>query len=321
MKRLACFAVLLIATTVAWADAVITLPTGEVTIGVETLGALGPSVGIALNTMTAPNDSIAPGCFCEGWGVSADAAHGQIGNANGGNSNITGVSFASTASTATSIVTLNGSSLQVTQAYGPSSGAPHALFQDTVTLTNTDLVNAIGDVKYTRAMDWDIEHTPFEEFVTIGGVGASALVFSNDDGFCAPDPTVPCSAILGGTTNTNFTKLGPTDQGSFFTFDFGGLAAGASKTFDIFYGAAPSEGEAIAALTGVSAEVFALGFASNGPNGGPNVGAPGSTDSGVWAFGFAGVGGTPIGGTPEPSSFVLLGGGLLLLGLRRLRKA
>jgi hypothetical protein len=294
-----------------------------VTIGVESLGALGPRVGIALNGMTPPNDSIAPGCFCEGWGVSADAAHGQIGNANGGNHNITGVSFVSAASTATSVTTLNGSTLQVTQAYGPSAGAPTVLFDDDdkVTLTNTDLVNAIGDVKYTRAMDWDIQHTPFAEYVTIGGVGASALSFSNDNGFCSPDPTVPCGAIMSGTTNTDFTKKGPADHGSFFAFDFGGLAAGASKTFDIFYGAAPSEGEAIAALTGVSAEVFALGYASNGPGGAPNLGAPGSTSAGVWAFGFAGVGGTPIGGVPEPSSFVLLGGSALLLAFRRLRKA
>ena len=36
MKRLSCFAVLLMASTVAWADDVITLPTGEVTIGGET---------------------------------------------------------------------------------------------------------------------------------------------------------------------------------------------------------------------------------------------------------------------------------------------
>ena len=69
------------------------------------------------------------------------------------------------------MTTLNGSTLQITQDYGPSAGAPTALFQDKVTLTNTDLVNAIGDVKYSRAMDWDIQHTPFNEYVTIGGGG------------------------------------------------------------------------------------------------------------------------------------------------------
>jgi hypothetical protein len=300
---------------------VITLPTGEVTIGVENNGALGPSVGIALNGMVGGNDSIAPGCFCEGWGVQADAAHGINANADGGNSGLTNVSFVSTASTATSVTTLNGSTLQITQDYGPSAGAPTALFSDKVTLTNTDLVNGIGDVKYGRSMDWDIQHTPFAEYVTVGGVGASALIFSNDNGFCNPDPTASCSALMAGTTNTNFTKFGPTDHGSYFIFDFGGLAAGASKSFEIFYGAAPSEGEAIAALTGVSAEVFALGYASNGPGGAPNLGEAGGRDAGVWAFGFAGVGGTPIGGVPEPSSIVLLGGSALLLALRRLRKA
>ena len=40
-----------------------------------------------------------------------------------------------------------------------------------------------------------------------------------------------------------------------------------TKTFDIFYGAAPSEDEAIAALTGVSAEVFGgeYAYAAVGP--------------------------------------------------------
>ena len=90
------------------------------------------------------------------------------------------------------------------------------------------------------------------------GVGASALSF-DQNGSCTPDrlaPTDPihatatCNEIVSGTTNTNFTKLGPADQGSFFTFDFGGLAAGESKSFDIFYGAAPSEGEAIGGAHG-----------------------------------------------------------------------
>jgi type IV pilus assembly protein PilY1 len=316
--RSAVFSTGLIACTVAGlSQAVITLPGGQVSLGVDALGALGagslPSTsnvpgglyGIYLASQNA--DGIAPGCFCEGWGVSVNGTtSGYVGNADGGTSNISGVSFASTSSTATSKTSLDGTGLTINQAFSPST-ANTVLFQDQVTLTNTGST-AMTNVEYTRSMDWDIPPTEFNEYVTVGGVPASALIFSNDDGFCTPDPLAACSAILGGTTNTNFTTAGPADQGSFFTFDFGSLAAGGSTTFDIFYGAANDEADAIAALSTDSAEVYALGLASNGPGGAPN------TASGTWAFGFAGVGGTPLpppSGTPEPSSIVLVASGLL----------
>jgi type IV pilus assembly protein PilY1 len=301
------------------AQAVITLPGGNVSLGVDALGALGagslPSgsnvPGGLYGIYYAPTkqDGIAPGCFCEGWGVAANGTAGYVGNDDGGTSNITGVSFASTSSTATSVTNLGGTSLHVTQAFSPSA-ANTTLFQDQVTLTNTGST-AMTNVEYTRSMDWDIPPTEFHEYVTIGGVPASALLFSNDDGFCVPDPLGSCSAILGGTTNTNFTTAGPADQGSFFTFGFGSLAAGGSTTFDIFYGAADNEADAFAALSTDSAEVYALGLASNGPGGAPNY------NGATWAFGFSGVGGEALppppstSPVPEPSSLLLVASGLL----------
>ena len=288
--RSAVFSTGLIACTVAGlSQAVITLPGGQVSLGVDALGALGagslPSTsnvpggpyGIYLASQNA--DGIAPGCFCEGWGVSVNGTtSGYVGNADGGTSNISGVSFASTSSTATSKTSLDGTGLTINQAFSPST-ANTVLFQDQVTLTNTGST-AMTNVEYTRSMDWDIPPTEFNEYVTVGGVPASALIFSNDDGFCTPDPLAACSA------------------------------AGGSTTFDIFYGAANDEADAIAALSTDSAEVYALGLASNGPGGAPN------TASGTWAFGFAGVGGTPLppptpSATPEPSSIVLVASGLL----------
>lgn len=301
----------------AWGQAVITLPGGQVSLGVDALGALGagslpagsnvPGGHYGIYYAPAKQDAIAPGCFCEGWGVSVNGTTaGYVGNDDGGTSNITGVSFASTSSTATSVVGLTGTGLQVTQAFAPST-ANTVLFQDTVTLTNTGST-ALTNVDYTRSMDWDIPPTEFDEYVSIGGVPASALLFSNDNGFCTPDPLVACSAILAGTTNTDFTTAGPTDQGSFFTFGLGSLAAGASTSFDIFYGAADNEADAFAALSTDSVEVYALGLASNGPGGAPNY------NGATWAFGFAGVGGTalpPPSTTPEPSSILLVASGLL----------
>ncbi len=296
----------------AWGQAVITLPGGQVSLGIGPLGQLGAGslpagsndpgskYGIYLAAQHA--DAIAPGCFCEGWGISANGVAGYAANDDGGNSNIASSSFSSTATTATSVVTLTGTTLQISQAYAPAPavGANTVLFVDTVTLTNTGS-SALTNVRYARSMDWDIPPTEFNEYVTIGGVGASALLFSNDDGFCTPNPltdsssTCPLQFTGVSSNNANVTKIGPADQGSLFVFGLGNLAAGASKTFYIYYGAGINESASIGALTAVAAEVYALGYASNGPTGTAN------TNSGVWAFGFAGVGGTPIGGTSVPA--------------------
>jgi hypothetical protein len=313
----AMLALFAVAEGAALAQAVITSPGGTVALGVGQLGNLGAgSLPAGSNDAGAPfgiyyaptmQDGVAPGCFCEGWGVSVNgttSGGASIDNPSPGN--ITLSSFASTASTATSITTLNGTGLQISQAFQPSA-SPEVLFEDVVTLTNTGST-ALTDVSYARPTDWDIPPTEFDEYVTVAGVGATDLKFSNDNGFCSVDPLTPCADIIGGTDNVNFTKVGPTDQGSDFVFDFGTLAAGASTTFDIFYGVGANEATTLAALGAVSAEVFALGYASNGPDGSAN------TDSPVWAFGFAGVGGTPIEpvppSVPEPSTWVLFGTGL-----------
>lgn len=285
--------------------AVITLPGGQVSLGIATFGQLGAgALPAGSNDAGSPygiylavqhGDAIAPGCFCEGWGASGNAITGYAGNDNGGNVNVTGVSFVSTATTATAVVTLTSlPGLQITQAYAPSLGAPTVLFEDTVTLKNTSAAT-ITDVRYARAMDWDIPPTEFNEDVTIGGLPASKLLYSSDDGFCTPDPLNSAACSPGaGTLNTNFVKNGPADHGAVFVFKFGDLAPGAAVTFKIYYGAGTNEAAALGGLTGVGAEVYSLGYASNGPGGTAN------TSSGVWVFGFAGVGGTAIGGAPIP---------------------
>lgn len=312
--------VFLVAATM-WGQAVITLPGGQVSLGINVNGELGagslPSgsnvpgglYGIYLKSMNA--DGIAPGCFCEGWGASANGISGYAGNANGGNVNITNVSFTSTATTATAVTNLSSVPLQITQAYAPSAGAPTVLFQNTVTLKNTG-DGTLTDVRYARAMDWDIPPTEFHEVVTIQGLPATKLLFSNDDGFCTPDPILDvnssaCPDEVAGTDNTNFTKVGPADHGAMFVFKFGDLAAGASTTFTIYYGAANNEAAAMASLSGVGAGLYSLGYS--------NTSGVANTASGVWVFGFGGVGGSaPTGGgtavVPTLSQW-----GLILLAL------
>jgi type IV pilus assembly protein PilY1 len=127
-------------------------------------------------------------------------------------------------------------------------------------------------------------------------------------GYCDARTTSKGSAW----TNTNFTQNGNADQGSSFLFNFSSLAAKGSDTFDIYYGAANNNADALAALAGVGAEVYVLGYSSN-TDGTANL------DSGTWMFGFSGVGGKPITTTPEPGTLSLCGIGLLGLA-KSLRK-
>jgi hypothetical protein len=290
---------------IAQADAILT--SGDVRIGVQSRGALGVGgVGISLSGV---GDGITPGCLCEGWGASADAFSGWSANANGGNSNISLVSFASTSSTASSVVKIGA--LQIQQDYAPSTAS--GLFKDTVTLTNTSGAS-FADVRYSRSMDWDIPPTAFNEYVTINRGTAENLVFSNDNGFATPNPLSNPSVIMAGTNNVSFTDLGPRDHGAFFTFAFGALAAGESRTFNIFYGAARSESSALNALATVGAEVYSLGQSGGG---GQLTGSPAT-----YVFGFTGVGGDPIlPAVPEPETYAMLLSGLgLMAGFARRRK-
>jgi len=249
----------------------------------------------------APLEATADGCTCEGWGI-ADAASGLTGYANdSGASNGPGlelVSFTSDAQTATSVVQTTGlsdggvasvaaapddlPSLRVTQTYGPSDRTDF-LYQDTVTVENTGTVPA-EDLRYRRVMDWDIEPTAFEEFSTIDGTDSANLLFSSDDGFATANPLGgpsyystldQCSGVDG--TNTHactgfFTDAGPDDHGALFDFGFGALDAGQSKTFVVYYGAAPDEASAVDAITAVGAEVWSFGQSS--VTDGPTLGVP-----------------------------------------------
>jgi hypothetical protein len=306
-KKTALIASLALVSFAQQASASATLTFGDVRLGVQDLGALGGNgVGISF---AGVGDAIMPGCLCEGWGASYGSVYGYSGNANGGNVNVSALGFTSTATTAVSSVRV-GSSLSITQAYAPSASA--GLFKNTVTLTNTGS-SSIADVRYARAMDWDIPPTTFSEYVTINRGTSSNLLFSNDNGFATPNPLVNPDDRSSGTRNVSFVDSGPNDHGAFFTFGFGALAAGESKTFNIFYGATASESAALSALSTVGAEVFSLGQSGSG---GQLTGSPAT-----FIFGFSGVGGTPvIPAVPEPETYAMLLAGLGVLGAAARRK-
>jgi hypothetical protein len=254
-------------------------------VGAGDTGCPDPSAGngsstVGLRYVPLNLDAISPGCPCEGWGL-ADAGSELTGYANesAGDANITVDSFnAPSATEAISTVTIAdaaipGYQMQIVQDYHPSPLSPN-LFVDSVTVTNTG-TNTLTDLRYRRAMDWDVEPTAFEEWVTIQGTSPQ-LLFDSDNGFASSDPLSGPSYIdsqrqcgAGYTGPCQFTDLGgggsyptvtnPRDHGALFDFGLGQLAAGESRSFNIYYGAADSETAATAALSAGGAQVYSLG--------------------------------------------------------------
>ena len=299
------------------AQAIIT--NGTVTLGVDAAGQLnipGPrSSGgtgfVGLRDNATGWEATAPGCLCEGWGAAVQGVGRPVYANNALGSSFFATSFASTATTATSVVGSADGGLSVTHAFSPS--ATPFLYQVDVTITNTSGADFAGATLYRRTMDWDIEPTPFNEYSTIQGTtGAANVLAANNNGFCDSNALSGCGS-LGATGD--FIDFGPTDHGANFDFIFSALGAGKSQTLRIFYGAAPTERQALAALGAVGAEVYSFGQANDDRLGG-------TANRATFIFGFKGVGGAALpGAIPEPATWamMIMGFGFAGAAIRRRR--
>jgi len=105
-----------------------------------------------------------------------------------------------------------GYALRVTHDYHSTPMTPN-LMEATVTVTNTG-ASAVTNLLYRRVMDWDIEPTPFHEWVTIQNPRNSPqLLFDSDDGFASADPlrgpSCVSSEAVGVTQNEPAGANGP----------------------------------------------------------------------------------------------------------------
>ncbi|MCC7053430.1 MAG: PEP-CTERM sorting domain-containing protein [Gemmatimonadaceae bacterium] len=307
---------------------------GTVKLGINAQGHLNNAgVGLRYITPAREYESTSDGCECEGWGVGVRSggvvtSWGGANDAVGGVTNLTNIGFTSDASSATSTVRLtSGATLQISHEYKPSS-VPN-LYEVNITITNTGAAT-IDDVVYRRVMDWDIQPTAFSENVRISGWGATNLIGAGDNGFLSAQPLSMTGSVNGCTIagssavcNGNFETSVSRDRGSFFDFSFGALAAGESRAFQTFYGAAGTLDGLLAALGSVGAEVYTAAWCAGGSSA-----CSGKAGPGVFGYGFKGVGGTkppelPGGPSvvPEPSTYALLATGLVgLVGISRRRR-
>lgn len=255
----------------------------------------GSDVGVRY--LPTGSDSTAEGCACEGWGV-ADLASGVSGFANAaidGVSNLEVLSFTADSAHASSTVRIKDRTgtplMKVTHAFAPSPQSEN-LYAVLVRIENIGATTIRP--AYRRVAHWGVEPVIYSTFSTVEAGSASSIRFTSDDGFASANPLAGPSARR---RTGSFIDEGPDYEGALFDLQFDALAPGAAREFMLFYGAAGSQREALAALESVQAEAYSYGQPMTNADGIPEFGAFTRPDLGLpntFVLAFSGIGGTPV---------------------------
>ncbi|MES2154282.1 MAG: thrombospondin type 3 repeat-containing protein [bacterium] len=213
----------------------------------------------------------------EGWGLGYDmgaapspASGGtrcwaSTGSASGADSSPPPavVSFTSTPTTATSIITCG--SVRMTQKYEPVASHPE-LYKDNITVQNIGSAT-LTQFHYRRAMSWG--SLDFYDDWTYNNIGVlpfgslppsvlyrTGLALSS----AKLDPTQPPEyLVLGPPGNPEVYHVGE-DLGMVWEFNFGDFLPGAKQPFTLYYGIAADTASAMQALSDVNAQVYNLAY-------------------------------------------------------------
>ncbi|WP_405931849.1 hypothetical protein [Streptomyces sp. NBC_00827] len=218
-------------------------------------------------------------CHCEGWGIQVTPP-GGVGQWSGWSHGVHGlsanaeiVSFTTTPTTATSIVRLVGTDYPVYVQHDFRPSSRPELYDVEVTITSLAPEADVPHITYRRVVDWDVEPTPTEEYVTVKADHEN-VEFASDYGLAGPDPASGRPVLHN---SGSFTDAGPYDQGTVFDLnvplaDIPGPETWVEGSFHLYYGAAPSQDKALEALAAVGAPVYSL--AKPNTPGNPGSGSP-----------------------------------------------
>ena len=192
----------------------------------------------------------------------------------GGMRNMRVVNFSATPTTAHSVVVI-GETLQVEHDYHPSPVTPN-LYEVTVRIQA--IGHYSGRVVYRRVMDWDIEPTYFNEYVSVhvDPRDDDLVQFSSNDGFANPSPAAGPSNL--GAVGS-FTDYGPADTGALFDLSLPVTDTGLLDPLTLYYGAADTARAAADALAAVDARTWSMAKPSTAGN--PDSGSPNTFVFGV----------------------------------------
>jgi len=250
--------------------------------------------GIGFRRLSDGYDPIAPGSPREAWGISAGTVAGfadpqdfGVVNISAGTLVINGGGTGATISN--SLLDPTGASLlTLTQTYNFVPGNANVV-EITESITNVSGVSQL--VNFARNVDWDVAPTEFNENTLVTKLGGPATAASFY-GFENPSPLVPF-----GSPATVGVVNGPADLGTGVQLNLGTLAAGATTSFDIYYGL-NMIGQSPAGLTAQINTLSGSWFTSTGYSSDGDFNT--ATNSIVMAIGPA------ISSVPEPSSVALL---------------